>query len=75
VYGLVLYPPPDLAAGRGVPAAEVTDADVLVERPPFPAPVPPEREIAPPRPPAEPVPGTSHLRGRKPDPDDGRKPG
>jgi uncharacterized protein (DUF2267 family)/pterin-4a-carbinolamine dehydratase len=55
-------------------AIEDVIADVLSERPPFPGPVPPEREIAPSRPPAEPVPGTSHLRGRKPDPDDGRKP-
>lgn len=55
-------------------AIEDVIADVLAERPAFTEPVPPERDIAPRRPPAEPVPGTSHRRARKPDPDDGRKP-
>ena len=38
--------------------------DVLGERTPPASPPPPEREVAPRRPPAQPVPGTSHRRGR-----------
>jgi pterin-4a-carbinolamine dehydratase len=53
----------DLDAAFAQAVEDLID-DVLRERTPPASPPPPEREVAPRRPPAQPVPGTSHRRGR-----------
>jgi pterin-4a-carbinolamine dehydratase/uncharacterized protein (DUF2267 family) len=58
----------DLDAAFATAVEDLID-DVLVQRRPVPSP-PPERQVSPPRPPAQPVPGTSHRRGRTRDRND-----
>ena len=53
----------DLDAAFAQAVEDLID-DVLRERTPPASPPTPEREVAPRRPPAQPVPGTSHRRGR-----------